>query len=233
VQVGQFLAFDLEVSFAATDSSTQQQQQQQLELQVTLFALDAAAASAISSSSNGVQSSGTPTAAAAAGSSYAAMLLSGQSLGPRGFAAALGSGAGTPKAADAAHKHGSLGSAAAAAAAGGASSTDSLVDPGVLLTGCYNKLQVSVTPGGKHTARLHALLVQPGLYVFGVADVQLVQQQQQPDPCALAAAAAAAAAAAGGARAAAGSGGAKTAADSGAPGRIYYNQDRLYVLVTR
>lgn len=178
VQVGQFLAFDLEVSFAATDSSAQQQQQQQLELQVMLFALDAAAAAA-GTGSNGVQSSGTPTAAAASSSSYAA------------------------------------------------NSTDSIVDPGVLLTGCYNKLQVSITPGGKHTARLHALLVQPGLYVFGVADVLLVLQQ--PDLCGLDAAAAAAA---GGVKPA-GSGGAKAAADSGAPGRVYYNQDRLYVLVTR
>lgn len=176
---------------------------------MTLFALDADTVN-----SNGHHPHGTPTAAAGdkpGGSSFAAMLLSGQSMGPRGFAAAFGAGTGTPK-----------------AAASGTSSAEGLIDSGVLLTGCYDKLQVTLTPGGKHTCRMHALLVQPGLYVLGVADVQQVHSLAIADPGAVSTAAAAAAA---GVKAV--PGGAKTVADSGAPGRVYFNQDRLYVLVTR
>lgn len=98
---------------------------------------------------------------------------------------------------------------------------DSLIDPGILLTGCFNKLQVSVAAGGQHTCRMHALLVQPGLYVLGVADVQ--QGQQQLGVCA---GPGVGAATVKGALAAAGD-------SSSAAGRLYYNQDRLYVYVTR
>jgi hypothetical protein len=69
---------------------------------------------------------------------------------------------------------------------------------------------------------MHALLVQPGLYVFGVADVQQVQVLDGVE----AGVSAAAAAAKGGPA------GARPALDSGS-GRVYYNHDRLYVLVTR
>jgi hypothetical protein len=74
---------------------------------------------------------------------------------------------------------------------------------------------------------MHALLVQPGLYVFGVADVQ--QVLGAADAVVGQGTLAAAAAAAG----KAGGNGQKGAADGGLPGRLYYNQDRLYVLVTR
>jgi hypothetical protein len=235
LQVGQYLAFDLEVSYAASGASgsnsntSQPPQLQQLDLQVTLFALDALTSS--TSSSNSVQLPGTPTTAAAAGdkgsSGYVAALLSGQSLGPRSFAAAAGSGQGTPKAAETALRNGNLQSALPAASPG---SGDSLIDPGVLLTGCYNRLQVAVTPGGRHTCRLHALLVQPGLYVLGVADVQQVQGPAG-DAGSTAAAATGKAVAAAVPKAA--PSGVKWAADSAAPTRVYYNQDRLYVLVTR
>lgn len=233
LQVGQHLVFDLDVTYAAAaaaaakapaapasapDSSSQAQQ---LDLQVTLFALDAL-------SMNGTQPSSAPTAAAAAatdragaGSPYAASLLSGQSMGPRSFAALLGAATGTPKAAEASTRNTSLLGAVPTGTGEG------LVDPGVLLTGCYNKLQVAVAPGGRHTCRMHALLVQPGLYVFGVADVQ--QVLGAADAVGGQGTLAAAAAAAG----KAGSNGQKGAADSGLPGRLYYNQDRLYVFVTR
>jgi hypothetical protein len=117
---------------------------------------------------------------------------------------------------------------AAALHANGAAAAQGLVDPGVLLTGCYNKLQVSFTPGGKHTCRLHALLVQPGLYVLGVADVQQAQQGAIMQlTSAAAGAGVAAAAAAGGSKQGAGDRGLASSS------RAYFSQDRLFVLVTR
>jgi hypothetical protein len=186
--VGQWLAVDLQVSWHARGAG-----QEPLQLQASLFVVDA-----LSTTAALAGHPGTPTAAAAAlekGGSHAAAMLLGNSF----VARSSGGLAGTPTATDA---------AAAAAAAG------QLVDAGVFLTGCYNRLQVAVAPGSRgQTHRLQALLVQPGLYVFGVAGVQPVSGPAHS-----------------GSETPAGQ---RAAAAEKAAGRVFFSQDRLYVLVSK
>lgn len=205
-QVGQWLALDLEVSCSSVSTSSGTAcGHDPLQLQVNLFAVDASSAASAPSGHPG-----TPTGAGAAaagldrGSSHVVAMLAGHSFLSRSSAAAN-----TPTAAD----------AAAAAAL-------QLVDPGVFLMGCFGRQQISITPGSKQTCRLQALLVQPGLYVFGVASVQLV----------------------GGQAISSGDGAAGITSAGQAPGhlahhaaekaaiasgRVFCGQDRLYVLVAK
>lgn len=123
------------------------------------------------------------------------------------------------------------GSAAAAGAAlhGVNLQQQELVDPGAFVVGCYSGLKVRVQPGGKEVVRLQVLLVQPGLYQFGVADVVCLSSGAVDFAAAggggAPAAAFVAVAAAAGAR-----GGSDSSSKAGS--RVYFNQDRLYVHVS-
>lgn len=106
----------------------------------------------------------------------------------------------------------------------GSTSSNTLIDPGVFMAGCYSGLQVQVRPGSKVVHKFRALLVQPGLYQFGVADVTrgdgvegAIHAGNTPR---------ASAAAAGG------GGGSSSKGVVDKSGRVYFSQERMFVLVT-
>jgi hypothetical protein len=200
MRVGQWLTVDVEAAWRGSSSGGgdgSQQADELLRLQVALFAVDALPTTA---GSGAPCTPTTPGHLDRHGSMTAAMLM-GHSFMARSSAAT----AGTPTAADAA----ALGSSAGQA--------QQLVDPGVLLMGCYDRMQLTLTRGGRHTARLHALLAQPGLYVLGVASVQPTTTCSNGSVGVRPAAE----------KAGGGGGG------GGSSGRAFFSQDRLYVYVTR
>lgn len=187
--MGNWLALDLELEYngSSRSSSGESAADRPLLLQVTLYVLDFAASS---SSSNSDHPAAAGSGAALAGPN--SWNLTGRSSSSGGVT-----------------------TSAAAGASGSSSSVQHLIDPGVFVAGCYSGIQMQVRSGTKAVHKLRALLVQPGLYQFGVADVMLMGGGISEK----------AAAAEG-----AGSSSSKLGAEKSS--RVYFSQERMFVLVT-
>ncbi|KAF6256010.1 hypothetical protein COO60DRAFT_151347 [Scenedesmus sp. NREL 46B-D3] len=257
--VGEWLCLDLDVCYsssgsssgtraaaAAADASDTNEREDSLQLLVTLHVTDLLSSSSSSISSGAAAAvagapqqprspfSATPTAASVAAAS---------SAGGGGFAGLSPLARGSSMRSAFAHAAGvQVAPAVAAAGVTAASSQQGLVDAGVFLVGCYSGLQVKVAPGSRERVRLQALLVQPGLYQFGVADVVRIGSSSSSSGnggcrVSVTGAVPAAAAAAEGVSSA-GVVGSRACADNvngkgiSISNKVYFNQDRMYVLVS-
>jgi hypothetical protein len=196
-QVGQWLNLDVEVHYCSSSSSSNDKgtagPQEPLLLQISLYVTDM----------SGAITTGEAGDAAAAGSSstYQPGMAAAAAVGPKAAAAVPNSNLG--------RLGSSVAAAAAAVGAGPIGASQVLIDPGVFVAGCYNSFRVLVQPGMKAMQRLQVLLVQPGLYQFGVLEVCSVHGTGSSS-----------------------NGQSGHGSSSSSQSKVYFNQDKLYVFAS-